>query len=90
MRVVAYDVMIVGGGPLGVSVALLLARIGLRVLIVEAGPALLSGASGRAHVIHIDGLEYWHGDHVATGYGCVEGAFVKGCRATVKLTPPRQ
>ena len=42
-----YNVVIIGGGPAGVSAALYLARANLRVAIVENGP----GALARAHKI---------------------------------------
>ena len=42
-----YNVVIIGGGPAGVSAALYLARANFKVAIVENGP----GALARAHKI---------------------------------------
>lgn len=53
-----HDVIIVGGGPVGFVTALGLARAGVRVLVLEAEPAVIE--SPRAAVYHwsmLDGLE---------------------------------
>ncbi len=50
----AYDAIIVGAGPGGSAIAALLARAGLRVLLVDKNAA----AGGKMMAVHRDGFDY--------------------------------
>ena len=56
-RYVEYDAIIVGAGPGGLSCSLLLAKAGLKVLILEKSDAV----GGRTRLIHKDGFTFDRG-----------------------------
>jgi len=57
MRQEHYDVAIVGGGPAGLQVALILARTRKRIIVFDAPEAPRNGASHGVHnIIGLDGL----------------------------------
>jgi glycine oxidase len=63
----AYDVVVVGGGVIGGSIAYLLAKAGLRVCIMER-EAIGSGASGHGHgAMCLVGNDFKRGPHFELG-----------------------
>lgn len=69
-------VCVIGAGALGSSAALQLARKGYKVILVEEGPDILSGASAAANILHNDGFEYFTPDKHETGLHCVDGGML--------------
>src|SRR4051812_21932190 len=77
-----WDVVVIGAGITGLSVALVLAERGARVVVLEAG-AVCSGATGytTAKITSLHGLTYadllrHRGEHVARAYGAANEAGV--------------
>jgi glycine/D-amino acid oxidase-like deaminating enzyme len=72
------EVVVVGGGAVGVNAALFLARMGFGVELVESAPEILQGSPRASFVNHGDGFEYYKPGHRRTGEHCIDGTFTKG------------
>ena len=65
----ACDVLVIGGGVVGLSTALWLARDGADVLLVERGEAGMAASTANAGSLHVQLLSYDFGDHAIAGGG---------------------
>lgn len=66
-------IVIIGGGIAGCLSAILAARCGYKVTLLEERNNILSGASGVAALLHSSGCEYPNDESGKTGHDCVHG-----------------